>query len=253
MKTLKFMLAAATAIGLASAYADPEAGASTTFETLAVGTQVVSGLTDAGLTTGDSYYYFGGQADENESKIEAAGDMTGIERPKGAAQLSPNQDKILNVSTGAEPLLRTFESSSGGQLLPGRTFTSPVFVDTLVQFTVTPYTDTVTPGSSDKLMVYLRETTNNVEATETTTNLVVIGGFYQGEGVVNPREYVLNTGSIKVEPNEWHRLTVKAIADISGGDFDDLSGFQIWVDDELCLLNVATYNIEDDDAIAMFG
>ena len=57
MKTLKFMLAAATAIGLASATQADQYN-TTGFEKLAVGTNVTTGVQDN--RSGYSYFYYAG-------------------------------------------------------------------------------------------------------------------------------------------------------------------------------------------------
>ncbi len=261
MKTLKFMLAAATAIGLASAYAEPESGASTTFESLAVDTPVVTGLTDAGGSSGSSYFYYAGEtAEDNESVIAAAGDMTGVARPRGAAALSPNREKILQVSTGTDPLLRAFSSFTGSGEPISSSFTQDVYVDTLVQFTVTPYTDTVTPGAADKLMVYLKESTNEVNDVLTyTTNLVVVAGYYSDQGTLSTKEYVVNGANIL--PNTWHRLTVKAIPDVLLDDNDEgvegskCIGFVVYLDgsDIPCQFNSRTLDASDEASMTLFG
>jgi len=237
MKTLKFMLAAATAIGLASAtQAERLPGASTGFEKLPVGTDVVTGLTDD-QQVGDSYFlYAGADSNDNESKIAAASDYSALpaSRPRGAAEVDVGRDKVLQVSTGKDPLVRTVNSGGTAQSV-----TVPVYVDTLVQFTVTPYTDKVTPSDNvDKLMIYLKEMTNSVSGAVEGTNLVVVGG-YLTNGDTEPREYVLNTGTVgEVHPNEWHRLTVKAVPDLAvvAGESYGFPGFQIWLDGVLCQL-----------------
>ena len=252
MKTLKFMLAAATAIGLASATQADEFN-TTGFEKLTVGTNVTTGVQDN--RDGYSYFYYAGSvAEDNESVIAAAGDMTGIARPRGAASVDAGRDKILQVSTGTDPLLRTFAPRSGGApQAPTPLEGTDVYVDTLVQFTVTPYTDTVTPGSADKLMIYLKEsvTTNEMgEITSADTNLVVVGGFYSANATT-AKEYVLDVGPThkKVNPNTWYRLTVKAITDVSGTSALGMPGFAIWVDGEECVLD--TYTMDENDQVAI--
>ena len=253
MKTLKFMLAAATAIGLASATHAAEGVntfASTGFEKLDVGTNVTTGVQDN--RSGYSYFYYAGSvAEDNESVIAAAGDMTGVTRPTGAASVDAGQAKILQVSTGTDPLLRTYAPLSGGAPQTATALSGDVYVDTLVQFTVTPYTDTVTPGANDKLMIYLKEsvTTNAMgEITSADTNRVVVGGFYSA-GSTTVREYVLNTGAVEVNPNEWHRLTVKAVCDISDSLALGFPGFAIKIDGVDCTLDYYTVDEMDPSSI----
>ena len=102
MKTLKFMLAAATAIGLASATQADQYN-TTGFEKLTVGTNVTTGVQDN--RSGYSYFYYAGSvAEDNESVIAAAdAELANIGRPNGAAAVDAGRDKILQVSTGKIP------------------------------------------------------------------------------------------------------------------------------------------------------
>ena len=229
MKTLKFMLAAATAIGLASA-TQADQWSSTGFETLDVGAAVSNRVQDT--RSGYSYFYYtGANAEDNESTIIAAADVEDSlpnARPRGAAGVDAGRAKVLQVSTGVDPLLRTFLPLSGGNLQEGQTFTDDTYVDALVQFTVTPYTDPVTPGENDKLMIYLKEYTNSVGEVE-GTNLVVIGGYCNQDGEFEPKEYYL-TPNPEINPNTWHRLTVKAIANYGGLEDYKFPAFQVFLD-----------------------
>lgn len=251
MKTLKFMLAAATAIGLASATQANEFN-TTGFEKLAVGTSVTTGVEDN--RDGYSYFYYAGSVAEDNESVIAEG-TPNIARPRGAAAVDAGREKILQVSTGTDPLMRTYAPIAGGAPQAATTLAADTYVDTLVQFTVTPYTDTVTPGSADKLMIYLKESvvTNEFgDITSASTNLVVVGGFYQGNATT-PREYVLDIGAshMRVEPNTWHRLTVKMIIDITAGlgaSALGMPGFAIWVDGEECTLDY--YTMDENDQMA---
>ena len=61
----------------------------------------------------------------------------------------------LQVNTGTEPLLRKIDAT--GNMAVPLDATKKVYIDTMVQFTVTPEGDTVTAGDNDKLMIYLKE------------------------------------------------------------------------------------------------
>ncbi len=249
MKKLKFMLAAATAIGLASATQADQYN-TTGLEKLAVGTNVTTGAQDN--RSGYSYFYYAVSGAEDNESVIAEG-TPNIARPRGASAVDADRNKILQVSTGTDPLMRTYKPLSGGAPQAATELASDTYVDTLVQFTVTPYTDTVTPGANDKLMIYLKEsvTTNSLgEITDADTNLVVVGGFYSA-GATTVREYVLNTGSVTVNPNEWHRLTVKAVRDISDTLALGLPGFAIWVDGEACTLDY--YTLDENDPTSIGG
>ena len=240
MKTLKFMLAAATAIGLASAtQADTQDYNSTGFERLAVDTAVTTGVIEDGAV--NSYFYYAGSvAEDNESVIAAAG----IARPRGAENIDAGRDNILQVSTGTDPLVRTY-APMNGQTAQFAPITADTYVDTLVQFTVTPYTDTVTPGANDKLMVYLGENTNDVGEV-TSKSLKVIAGYIGSSAQVSAKEY--EVANVSVDTNTWYRLTVKTIPDISvddqgtSGNNGHFMGFQIFIDGTLCTLNEKPYD-----------
>jgi len=252
MKTLKFMLAAATAIGLASAYAEPDAGASTGFEGITLNTKVVTGMKDDGTLGSPSFFYYAGDVEEDNDSTIISLDGTGpvpASRPRGATGRSSN---ILQVSTGEKPLLRTFQSLSGGKPQDATGFTQDVYVDTLVQFTVTPYTDKVTPGESDKLMIYLKECTNTVGVVE-GTNLVVVGKYCVNDGEFEPLEYKVQ--NVAIDPGTWYRLTVKAIADFGKeyieDEYDEYHhpAFSVYINGTICTFDeLAAAGSEDTDS-----
>ena len=219
MKQLKFMLAAATAIGLATAAqagATDQYSSSTGFEELAL-----SG--DNKVTTGiDDYFYYDGEANDNESKIVGAAAPTGMDhRPYGTGYFK-NTDKdgtaqVLKVDTGTNALFRALEKVTGEP--DAQPLDKDVYVDALVQFTVTPWADTVVNTAEDKLMVYLKEMTNGVGAV-TGTNLVAKAGYlgWSEEGPdFSVKEYA--TSTVEVEPNQWYRLTVKVLKDVANSEY----------------------------------
>jgi len=223
MKTLKFMLAAATAIGISSAaQAVQNKEASTGFEKLAIGDKVPTGVYDNDANK--SYFYYAGEtAEDNESEIVAFVDNdVAVARPTGVSLFSgadaTARANALQVSTGTDPLLRTFKQLSNGAPQAGETFTATTYIDTLVQFTVTPSNDTVTAGTDDKLMIYLREVApvfgeDGSVTTKGTTNLVVKAGYLKSDFTVEAKEFALNAD---VKPGTWYRLTVEAIPGVLG-------------------------------------
>ena len=204
MKKLKFMLAAAAAIGLTTASQAAYNG-STDFEDLAIGLAPTNGL-----------FKFEGAAGDNESEIVAGvPDIDQSLRPREFRE--GTQTKILQVSTGTDPLLRKIATDA--QDVAG----GDIYVDTLVQFTVTPSTDDVTTNAADKLLIYLKEDGNGA------TNLMVKAAYYQpyddDEGtaeMLEPRDVAVISPS--VVPGQWYRLTVKATVD------NGLLVFNIWLD-----------------------
>ena len=205
MKKLKFMLAAATAIGLVTASQADNYLGSTDFEDLAIGLAPTNGL-----------FKFEGAAGDNESEIVAGvPDIDQSLRPREFRE--GTQTKILQVSTGTDPLLRKIATDA--QDVAG----GDIYVDTLVQFTVTPSTDDVTTNAADKLLIYLKEDGNGA------TNLMVKAAYYQpyddDEGtaeMLEPRDVAVISPS--VVPGQWYRLTVKATVD------NGLLVFNIWLD-----------------------
>lgn len=264
MKTLKFMLAAATAIGIASvAQAGQNRNASTGFEKLPQGTKVITGIIDN--KTGDSdissyFCYAGANVDDNESEIVAFTDnATPVTRPTGITKFdgadATSRANALQVSTGTDPLLRTFRPVANSAPQAGEEFTTSTYIDTLVQFTVTPSTDTVAPGGNDKLMIYLKETVKtDLEGNptgETATNLVVMAGFLKADYTVTPKEFVLTKDGIK--PGVWYRLTVEAVpAVLDAAVVSGAIGFKIKLDNEELQTGDATF-VEDEDLLAVIS
>lgn len=270
MKTLKFMLAAATAIGIASvAQAVQYKGASTGFEKLELGTKVITGTRDnmVSPTDTDSYFcYVGANADDNESEIVAFTDnATSVTRPTGVAKFDgadkTSRANALQVSTGTAPLLRTFAPVAGSAPQDGEDIAATTYVDTLVQFTVTPSSDTVTPGDDDKLMIYLKETAtttpgdDGVEVVTTATNLVVKGGYLASAASASQREYVVQ--NIPVKPGVWYRLTVEVIpASVVNKDMGPQLGlmvFRVKINGVDCTFGGDTINVSDQNVFAIFG
>ena len=213
MKQLKFMLAAATAIGLATA-----AQAAPTDKTLV--DEDFNGYTTDQVVTeieGFSFPYEGKEGD-NESAIVAESDG----------------DMALKVNTGTDPLLRALEydAGSGAQDINLADETAAINylnIDATVQFTVTPIGDTVTATANDKLMIFLQEVAAAEEGGESTTKLKVKALQYKAatEGAWNEElgayddpvpaikiakdwdvEYTDGT-AVAVEANKPYNLSVK--------------------------------------------
>ena len=204
MKTLKFMLTAATAIGLATASHAGLYNGATDFEDMDLGAVDVS--------ASSLFEYAGATAADNESEI-VAGTPSGVTRPK-AYRNEAAGEKVLKVSTGTDPLLRRLQSGMGADLL-----TAPVYIDTLVQFTVTPASDNVSSnGVSDKLMIYLKE---DLTVGSEATNLMVKAALRIAPDYVTTFEDTfedrdVTIGNVSVGPNEGYRLVVKSYTDENG-------------------------------------
>ena len=196
MKQLKFMLAAATAVGIAAAAQAADPLWTDTFE-------------DGVLPAGYSYVPASDNDNDNESAIVEGGYNSSA--------------KALKVNTGTNPLLRALDYDGKANAVDlTEDNLNYVYIDTMVQFTVTPDGDEVTASSTDdKLLIYLKEDLENER-----TNLVVRaagttfdeGGESTGEMAEDGVEYILNTTS-EIVPNAWYRLVVKAKAIPVGSGF----------------------------------
>ena len=123
--------------------------------------------------------------------------------------------------------------------------TADTYVDTLVQFTVTPGTDPVdhTEGV-DKLMVYLKEMTNGV-GTVTGTNLVVKAGYldFGEEGpLFQVKDYPVPESVKTIVPGQWYRLTVKLFKNVAAGEGVAIQAFVVSIDGTELTYSVAPYN-----------
>ena len=200
MKTLKFMLAAATAIGLASAsYAKQGAlDGSIDFE---------------GPNPLASGFVFDGAEGDNDSEVVTPG--------------ANSTGHALKVSVGTDPLLRALSTlgNPNGDVIPlaGEGSYEEVTIDTMVQFTVTPYSDPVTANASDKLMIYLKEMTNEVGEV-TGTNLMVKAAMFKAAytdedeedhpAVKDVADYAVayaDDSAVTVNSGVWYSLTTKAV------------------------------------------
>lgn len=224
MKTLKFMLAAATAIGLASASqaVGPTLG-STSFEDYS-GT--ITDQTDSQLFVLPTGW------EDGDYSIVTEGLPSASDRSAGAKSKWSTNSKALKLEGGISPLeIKVSKNDVGENITAG----GELYVDTLVQFTVTPAGDSVTASSSDKLMIFLKE---DLTAGAESTNLVVKAGCFDSEGapVSGGKDYVvvLPEGIDVIEPGTWYRLTVKVLADVGSVTGETWTGFQVYINDLLC-------------------
>ena len=224
MKQLKFMLAAATAIGLATVVQADDFNGSTDFESL----QLVSAA--------DNTFPAAPQAaDENVQKEfnrwEVPDDnfSTLVDSDGFDGKTSPKQykegthAKALNVDVGMGTLVRHIENDGNGATVKDGT----VYIDTMVQFTVTPDEAEPTPGEDDKLMLFAKNGDDDKAYLH-----VVAGSLNLDEGdMCTIATNVVDTG-VEVEPNTWYRLTVMAeVRSSENGDKTvNFSCFKIWLD-----------------------
>ena len=219
MKKLMIALAAAAAItGVAKADIDNHV---TNFESLTIGNPF-NAVNDDQDTHGDTYWAIEEGATEPYAIVTNAS-FNGENRAGNA--LSIDTDK---------PLSRKVKAGDAGAESFG---TAPLYFDGYVQFTAADSLPETEAG--DKLVVWLYggdESTDGdvltglslTEETKVATNLVVTAGTINLEtGDVTPTHYLIS--GLAIEPNSWHRLTIKAVAD-AGLDLQGVPGFKVWVD-----------------------
>lgn len=140
-------------------------------------------------------------------------------------------EKALSIDT-ANPILRNVNPEPGNDTTnPPQDVTTPVFFDSVVQFTATDVAPSMENTTTDKLMVWLYATPEGTEGRlfgedEAITNLVITAGYYDGDGNRSYTNYLTN---VAIQPDTWHRLTIKAINDIEILNLPT-PGFEVYVD-----------------------
>lgn len=226
MKTLKFMLAAATAIGLASASQAGTFSGSTDFENYTSDTPLTNAAPNAaelGL-----WWFPAGAEDGDYTVVSDVGNSE--KRSWGMkAEFTDQPANALKLEGGTDPLLR--KVSNGAAVSPS------VYIDMLVKFTLTPSNDTVQVDSDDKLLIYLKEQADG------SKKLVALASYYSGLETKKDREFVLSS---TVDTNVWYRLTVKTVGNVFADGFNPNGAFVVSIDGVDCQSDPAI-NVEDQD------
>ena len=199
MKQLKFMLAVATVISLATASQAADYQGSTNFE-------------DDAYTIGDFNPGAGSgwvSPTENYSAIVEGGSAGATSYTKKYGNEASTHKKALYVETAAKPLLRHIETDNAGAVAKTLSSTDKVYIDTMVQFTVTPDGEEPTPGDDDKLMLYAKKDGE-------TTKLYVVAAKVSK----SLNKYTFETNHVEIQnvslnTDTWYRLTVTAYKDES--------------------------------------
>ena len=255
---MKKLMFACTCAAFAAAFADPINA--TGFESLNVGQTGISVKGDDGSDSSAHYFCFlGDQGVVDGSMVKAYGGEDSLPAFSYRAACGvPNffqtagltQAKYLELSTEGGTLWRTVaDNGNNGTLGAGynlfdREYNSiDVYVDTLVQFT--PTEDGTAPATSgdDKIAIWLNVDSTDPEAP--VTNLCVKAAVYDDQGGKSIETFTI-TNAPNIEPGQWYRLTVKAIADILNqyvlSYFNDpaLPGFMIYLDGRLLTADKTT-------------
>ena len=155
-----------------------------------------------------------------ETLTVVAGTSDAANRP--APYEDATQTRYLNIKTTlGNPVTRNV--SVGGA---GTSIGTGFYFDSLVKFTAFDE-DPAINLNGGKLAVWIKEVLD-ANDNPTATNLVVTAGFLDGQGGAIATNYTCTVSGVNLNDGGWHRVTVKAIADITNGG--QVPGFVVYVD-----------------------
>lgn len=239
---MKKLLFACVCAATVAAFADPLNYIG--FEGFTAGTTGIGEKNDHGIGGGDDIFfmYESANGSTDGSTVKAYGvdenlplfDYNGRWGvPAAFRDETLAQQKYLELSTEGGTLWRSATVTTGdaGERLLGEGWSMTdyptLYVDTMVQFTPTEDGETPTVNeTADRIAIWL-----NVDATNEdnpVTNLCVYA-LQLGDGTSDKVKYTVN--NFNVNPGAWYRLTVKAVADVTGGQ--KYPGFMIYIDGQL--------------------
>lgn len=215
----------------------------TGFETLSAGVMLNVRTDDSGAQTAATYWYSDSEsyvngatscevkAYTNESPAyagdkpaanalsQANANYLKVDASEGRIVRSINPNSALWEESGYSTTYTKADASSGG-----------VYFDSLVQFTATE--EAPETQSGDKLVVWLYGCDDETGTYGQDSFLAVTAGYIDNtvNGVV-PHVYKISNITT-VEPNSWHRLTIKALGNISSSEASasSLLGFTVLID-----------------------
>lgn len=233
---------------------EPNDGPNTSFENLDIGDL---------LNQMDKFWSF--QSGNVYSKFEIfnAIDALGSDSYQSVSRPIEDQNRMALSIESAKTIFRKVDSSDKPAISLKE---SSLYFDSIVQF----MTDNLSPEVrwrsdlqeyTDKLVVWLYASPSSVSEEnpglfgESTpfTNLVITAGKYLNPGynnMVSPTNYLTN---IAIEPNDWHRLTIKAINNIATNDNEQHTpGFEVWFDEVKVEATLDYVNREPSNMITTF-
>lgn len=225
-KLMTVMASAATALFAIGAVNGDEAPLNaTSFEDLDLNTQLNTLAGDDGQTMADKYYWYMASTDADNGTLvtnDVAG--SGVSRPDYFAQTT--NEKALSLDTSS-PLFRHMGSTSSGSLpTTGTAIGDGIYLDTLVKFTAADdvFGEDALEKDVDKIAISYVEQGDDIE--NPITNFVIrAGGLVNEEfGVVNYIAHLADGSTF--DKDQWHRLTVRAIANVGDGQ----AGFIVYLD-----------------------
>lgn len=127
-------------------------------------------------------------------------------------------NKYLDItdSPAATPIKRVFKRTEANDgEMPETIPATGLYFDSMVKFTVSDTLDqTGVEGAKIAVFAYCNE-----EAASKVTNLVAKAGFYDETGTLKTKDYILDSGDVKLDADTWYRLTIKAIKITDAGKY----------------------------------
>ena len=177
---------------------------------------------DGGGNNGTFWYTAGSQT---ECGTLTNTDYTATYTGKAPAiHTTKTDDTPTALAVEAEQRLERGIANYSGGFAP-QDIGSGIYFDTMVQFTATDIVPK--PDAGDKLIVWLYGSDDAEALFGATTSLVVTAGKLGADNAVSVANYIVRTNAA-IEPNTWHRLTIKAIEDI--GTNSGVAGFVVFID-----------------------
>lgn len=226
MKKLLITTMAAVSVGLCAKAADYD-GTKTSFENYDAGAALL-------INDDDEERVWTSSATDPLFVISNKTDFANWTKPSRPDYWATSSDeKALTIDTDAPLFCHVNNRNTSYDFSDG-----PIFFDSVVQFTATDVA--AKPDSADKLRVWLYTSPDDVgttpglfDETSRKTCLVVTAGKYDGElssSNLNAEHYEVQIEGVEIQPDTWHRLTIKAIADIDPRADFYTPAFEIWVD-----------------------
>ena len=232
----KLMIALAAAATTMFSFGDLPTG--TSFEDLQEGPMTVGDIvdkTDDGSAVGDYYWYSTATATDELGVITNDVAGAGVSRPDMFAKQNQANTKSLQVDTTA-PLFRTALSNSGATGVTPVVIGDGIYLDTLVKFTPSDeeFKDGALEANVDKIAIaYVEHGEESLDTNDPTdtpfTNFVIRAGYIGTSAISqkNYRAYLPDDPTLEnFDKDAWHRLTVRAIANIGGNNV----GFIVYLD-----------------------
>ena len=217
----KLMIALAVAATTMFSFGDLPTG--TSFEAFSVGPKTVGDIVtkdDTGDQDGQYKYWYSTATESDELGAITNDVASGVSRPDMFANESSNTNS-LQIDTTA-PLVRTALPNTGVSNVTAVAIGDGIYLDTLVKFTAADeaFAENLTGG--DKIAIEYVE--HEAEGDDVGyTNFVVRAGLI-GEELGQTNYFAAVPAGFNKD--EWHRLTVRTIADVGDGNV----GFVIYLD-----------------------